>query len=161
MDWSKDKVESGPSEDFPHDDREWTNHGPPRHCGQPLLGCMANCPHTWQVARGEVANHDWFTHDHRRVNLHRILTRRGAKFQGRATIISLCKFYSHWCRKLCGPHATGPTLDQAGLIPTENTFLLNVRLDLRPLIRLQIGFVDVGFLAKKYLVSVTLWNLSI
>ena len=47
----------------------------------------------------------------------------------------------------------GPTSDQAGLMPTENTIPFNVRLDLVPLIRLPIELVDVGFLAKKSLIS--------
>ena len=36
--------ESGSSKDFPPDDREWTNHGLPRHRGQPLPGCMTCFP---------------------------------------------------------------------------------------------------------------------
>ena len=68
---------------------------------------------------------------------------------------------SMYGRKSSGPHATGPTSNQAGLMPTENTISLNVRLDPVPLIRLSIRLVDVGFLAHKLLVSVTFWGLSI
>ena len=57
-----------------------------------------------------------------------------------------------FCRKSYGPHATDPTSDQTGLMPTENTISLNVKLDMMvPLIKLPIGLVDVGFLAKRNL----------
>ena len=50
----------------------------------------------------------------------------------------------------------GFTPDQVRQMPTKNIIPLNVRLDLVLLIRHLIGLVDFGFLAKKFLISVTI-----
>ena len=60
---------------------------------------------------------------------------------------------------MCNSPAMGPTTNQTRQRPADNTILLNIRLDMSPQIRLSIGLVDVGFLAKKSLVSVTLLGL--
>ena len=61
-------MESGSSERNPHGDRKWIIHGLPRHRGQPAMHAGSlSFIRAW-ASRGDVADPEWFTHDHCEYN---------------------------------------------------------------------------------------------
>lgn len=67
--WNRD-----PLRGFAHCDRGWTNHGLPRHRGQPYLGQGQAAYVHGRLPHGDVADRSWSTHSHRGVKPHQIWT---------------------------------------------------------------------------------------